>query len=117
MSTTQKQRESVIVSAVPEIAVPTAERAIMLANRWLQKETAMLIHVTQATFNPVTFFWHLPVRLSYPDRGTIGMIGDIFLHAGSGEFVGLPDPHDLLQRAESLAEAHGLVEEEGDEEE
>jgi hypothetical protein len=77
----------------------------------------MLIHVTQATFNPLTFCWHLPVRLSYPDRGTIGVIGDVFIHAASGEFVGLPDPHDLLQRAESLAEAHGLIEDEEEEEE
>jgi hypothetical protein len=117
MNATIEQQEQVAVAALPELAVPTAERAIMLVNRWLQKETAMLIHVTQAIFNPVTFCWHLPVRLSYPDRGTIGVIGDVFLHAASGEFVGLPDPQDILWRAESLAEAHGLIEEDDDEEE
>lgn|GEM_PF-811939 len=117
MNATIEQQEQVAVAALPELAVPTAERAIMLVNRWLQKETAMLIHVTQAIFNPATFCWHLPVRLSYPDRGTIGVIGDVFLHAASGEFVGQPDPQDILRRAESLAEAHGLIEDDDDEEE
>jgi hypothetical protein len=117
MNATIEKQENGAVAALPELAVPTAEQAIMLVNRWLQKETAMLIHVTQATFNPITFCWHLPVRLSYPDRGTIGIIGDIFIHAASGEFVGLPDPQDILRRAESLAEAHGLIEEDDDEEE
>jgi hypothetical protein len=105
----KEQKEPVAVGILPALAVPTAQRAIMLGNRWLHKETGMLIHVTEATFNPVTYCWHLPVRLSYPDRGTIGVIGDIYLHAASGEFVGLPDPQDLLRRAESLAAAFGLL--------
>ena len=79
----EEQREQSAVLTVPEIAVPTAQRAITLVNRWLQKETAMLIHVTNATFNPVTYCWYLPIKLSYPDRGTIGEIGDIRALIGS----------------------------------
>lgn len=102
-------REPIIHTTLPELAMPDAPHAIMLANRWLHRETGMLIHVTEAAFNPVTYCWHLPVRLSYPDRGTIGVIGDLFLHAASGQFVGLPEPQDLLRRAASLATAFGLL--------
>ncbi|MGH9799423.1 MAG: hypothetical protein ACRD82_03585 [Blastocatellia bacterium] len=112
MNATKEQLEQSAVLTVPEIVVPTAQQAITLVNRWLQKETAMLIHVTDATFNPITYCWYLPVKLSYPDRGTIGEIGDVYLNAVSGQFTGLPDPDKLLRRAESLAEAHGLIESE-----
>jgi hypothetical protein len=114
MNATQEQRESVAV--LPELAVPTAERAIMLVNRWLQRETALLIHATEASFNPATYCWHLPVQLSFPDRGTIGVIGDVYLHAASGDFAGRPEPAELLARAEALAGAHGLLEANDDEE-
>lgn len=112
----KEQTEPLAVAVLPALAVPSAARAVVLGNRWLHKETGMLLHVTAATFNPITYCWHLPVRLSYPDRGTIGVIGDIYLHAASGEFVGLPDPQDLLQRAESLAAAFGLIAENDEEE-
>lgn len=116
MNAIKEQQTQLGALTVPEIAVPTAQRAITLVNRWLQKETAMLIHVTDATFNPITYCWYLPVKLSYPDRGTIGEIGDVYLNAMTGQFVGLPDPNNLLRRAEALAEAHGLIESDDEEE-
>ena len=65
----------------------------------------MALHTTSAQFNRVTFCWHLPIELAYPKRGTLGVIGDVYLHAATGEFVGLPEADDLRQRAETLAKS------------
>jgi hypothetical protein len=93
----------------PELAVPNAERAISIVNRWLHNEVAMLVHVSRANFIPDTYCWHLPVQLSYPDTGPLGVIGDVYLHAATGRFVGLPDADELLKRAEDMANAHGIT--------
>jgi len=116
MNDVKEQQTQIDALTVPEIAVPTAQRAITLVNRWLQKETAMLIHVTDATFNPITYCWYLPVKLSYPDRGTIGEIGDVYLNAMTGQFVGLPSPDNLMRRAEALRSEERLIERDNDEE-
>jgi hypothetical protein len=93
----------------PELAVPNAERAISIVNRWLHREVAMLIHVSRANFVPDTYCWHLPVQLSYPDTGPLGVIGDVYLHAATGRFAGIPNVDELLSRAENLANAHGIT--------
>jgi hypothetical protein len=119
MSATKKQRQPVIASAVPEIAVPTAERAISIVNRWLHTDVAMLTHVSRAVFDPATYCWHLPVQLSYPQTGPLGIIGDVYLDARNGQFAHRPGAKELQERAIALAKSHGFVEEEdaGDEEE
>ena len=97
------------VMSGPQLVVPTAEEAISIANRWLHTDVAMLIHVSQATFMPENYWWHLPIQLSYPDTGPLGVIGDAYLHAGTGQFVARPTPEELLRRAELLADAHGFT--------
>lgn len=111
MGATKKQRVSRIVPAVPEIAVPTAERAISIVNRWLHTDVAMLIHVSRAAFDPVTYCWHLPVQLSYPQTGPFGVIGDVYLDARNGQFANRPGAEELQERAVALAKSHGFVEE------
>jgi hypothetical protein len=89
--------------ALPKLAAPTAKRAISIVNYWLRNEEATLVRVRQATFNPATYCWHLPVQLSRSKAGAI-MFGDIYLHAATGQFLGCPSAEELQQRATALAE-------------
>lgn len=110
MNATIEQQEQVAVAALPELAVPTAERAISLVNGWILREVGTAVHVSQAIFNADTYCWHLPVLLAYPDTGPVGVIGDVYLHAATGRFVGSPEADELERRAIALADACGLVE-------
>jgi hypothetical protein len=112
MNTTEEQTT---VAVLPELAVPNAERAISLVNGWLQRKIGTAVHVSQATYRPATYSWHLPVLLAYPDTGPVGVIGDVFVHAVTGQFVGLPEAEELKRRALALAEARGLIETDEDE--
>ena len=96
------------VLTTPKLAVSTEEEAISTVNHWLHREIGMALHATAAQFNRLTFCWHLPIELAYPKRGTLGVIGDVYLHAATGEFVGQPEAADLVKRAEKLAEAFGI---------
>ncbi|MGH9935014.1 MAG: hypothetical protein ACREAM_02140 [Blastocatellia bacterium] len=111
MNAIQEQTEQASVSTLPELAAPTAEQAISLVNRWLQREVGMAVSASRAFFNPVNYCWHLPVHLAYGSTGPLGVIGDVFLHAATGDFVGRPNAEALRQRAEALAKAHGFTEE------
>jgi hypothetical protein len=95
--------------ATPALAVPSAAEAISLVNGWLHAEISMAVNVSQASFNAVTYAWHLPVQLAFPDTGPVGVIGDVFLHAGTGQFIGVADAAALRQRAERLAEVLRLL--------
>lgn len=66
----------------------------------------MALNVSSAIFDAETFCWHLPVYLAYRITGPIGIVGDVYLHAVTGAFVGVPTPEDLQQRANALAAAH-----------
>jgi len=98
------------VLIVPQLSIPTANEAIGFVNRWLHDEVGFAIHVTTAVFEPETFHWHLPVELAYPNVGTLGVIGDIYLNAATGELFGPPSAEDLRQRALALASANGINE-------
>ena len=39
---------------------------------------------------------------------TLGVVGDVYLHAATGTFVGRPSAADLIRRAEGLAAAYGI---------
>ena len=92
----------------PQIDIPTEVEAIASANRWLHREIGMALHATSATFDAVSYYWHLPVELAYPDKGPLGIIGDLYLHAVTGAFAGAPDPDEFRQRADTLATLHGV---------
>lgn len=104
-------KEQTVVVRLPELAVPTADRAISLVNGWLQREVGMAVSTSRAFFNPSSYCWHLPVHLAYGSTGPLGVIGDVYLHAATGDFVGRPDAEELQRRAVALAEAHGFTEE------
>jgi hypothetical protein len=42
----------------------------------------------------------------------LGVIGDVYLHAVTGDFAGRLNAEELQQRAVTLAKAHGFTEEE-----
>ncbi len=93
---------------IPQLAIPTDQEAISRVNRWLHREVGMFLHATTATFDPVSFYWHLPVELAYATHGTLGVVGDIFINAATGAFAGPPDPTEIQRRAEALATAYGI---------
>lgn len=101
---------SAVPSLSPSLAIATDERAIALVNRWLHREVGMALNAAGATFNPATFCWHVPVQLAYGATGPLGIVGDVFVHAATGEFMGAPAPAELQNRAEALAEARGIPE-------
>lgn len=94
---------------VPQLAIPTVHEAIALVNRWLHREVGMAVHATTACFDPSTFCWHVPLELAYATHGTLGVVGDIYLHAATGTLVGRPTAEELVRRAEALAAACGIV--------
>ena len=98
------------VLASPQLSMPTAKDAVGFVNRWLRDEVGSTVHVTNAVFKPESFHWHLPVELSYPNIGTLGVIGDIYLSAATGELFGPPSPEELRKRASDLASANGIIE-------
>ncbi|MEJ7699883.1 MAG: hypothetical protein WKF71_09610 [Pyrinomonadaceae bacterium] len=98
------------VSTVPQIAVATAEDAIATVNRWLHREVGMALNVSAADFNSQTFYWHLPIHLAYGELGSLAVVGDVYLHAATGEFLGSPTADELQQRADALAEKYGIAE-------
>lgn len=96
------------VLTVPQLAIPTAHEAVTRVNAWLHREVGMAVHATTAHFDPTTFCWHLPIELAYATHGTLGVVGDVYLHAATGAFVGRPSAAELIRRAERLAAACGI---------
>jgi hypothetical protein len=68
----------------------------------------MAVHATVAEFDSTTFYWHLPIELAYASTGTIGVVGDVYLHAVTGAFAGRLDAAELVRRAEKMAASHGI---------
>jgi hypothetical protein len=96
--------------SLPQLAAATEEEAIALVNRWLHREVGMALNVARATFNPDTFCWHLPIHLAYGATGSLGIVGDVYVHAATGAFIGAPEAADLQCRAEALAAMRGIAE-------
>ncbi len=96
------------VSVIPQFTVPTPESAIAHVNRWLHQQVGTALHAAAATFDPVTFYWYVPVELAYGATGPLGQVGDVYLHAATGQFAGHPQAEVFQQRAEALATALGI---------
>lgn len=96
------------VTVTPQLMVPTARDAMARVNRWLHRELGTAVHVAAATFDPATFYWHLQLELAYGATGPLGAVGDVYLHAATGDFAGRPDPQIFRQRAEALAAVNGI---------
>jgi hypothetical protein len=94
----------------PRLLAATEEDALAIVNRWLHREVGMALNVESATFDPVIFCWHLPIHLAYGMTGSLGVVGDVFLHAATGAFHGASSAAELRQRADMLAAAHGITE-------
>ena len=97
-------------AVIPRLSIETVEDAIAKVNGWLHAEVGLALNVDTAEFDAKTFCWHLPVNLAYGATGRLGTVGDVYLHAATGEFVGAPTVAELQSRAEELAEAHGITE-------
>ena len=96
------------VSVVPQFTVATAQAAVSHVNHWLHQQVGTALHAASATFDPVTFYWHVPVEVAYGATGPLGQIGDVYLHAATGQFAGHPQAEIFQQRAEALATARGI---------
>lgn len=95
-------------AVVPQFAVPTAQAALAVVNRWLHRGLGTAVHAATATFDPATFYWHVTIELAYGATGPLGQVGDVYLHAATGAFAGAPQAEEFRQRAEALAAAHGI---------
>jgi hypothetical protein len=98
------------IGARPQLLAATEEEAIAIVNRWLHREVGMALNVESATFDPGIFCWHLPIHLAYGMTGSLGIVGDVYLHAATGAFHGAPSAAELRRRADTLAAAHGITE-------
>ena len=96
------------VSVMPHLTVPSTEAAIAHVNRWLHQQVGTALHAASATFDPITFYWHVPVELAYGATGPLGQVGDVYVQAATGQFAGHPQAELFQQRAEALADAHGI---------
>ena len=96
------------VSVIPQFTVPTSQSATAHVNRWLHQQVGTALHAASATFDSITFYWHVPVELAYGATGPLGQVGDVYLHAATGQFAGHPQAELFQQRAEALAAAHGI---------
>ena len=96
------------ILVVPQLTVPTSQAAIAHVNRWLHQQVGTALHAASATFDSITFYWHVPVELAYGATGPLGQVGDVYLHAATGQFAGHPQAELFQQRAEALAAAHGI---------
>ncbi len=96
--------------ASPRLLAATEEDALIIVNRWLHREVGMALNVERAVFNPDSICWHLPIHLAYGATGSLGVVGDVYLHAVTGALLGAPSVAELRQRADALAAAHGITE-------
>ena len=94
----------------PQLLAATEEEAMTLVNRWLHREAGMALNVESAAFNPESYCWHLPIHLAYGSTGSLGIVGDVYLHAVTGSLLGAPSVEELRRRADALAAAHGISE-------
>lgn len=92
----------------PTFTIPTAREAVARVNRWLHRDLGTALHAVLATFDPATFYWHVPIELAYGTSGPLGVVGDVYVHAATGDFAGQPTTEEFRQRAEALASAHGI---------
>ncbi|MGH9844465.1 MAG: hypothetical protein ACREEM_37565 [Blastocatellia bacterium] len=98
------------IAVRPQLLAATEENAIAIVNRWLHREVGMALNVESATFDPVIFCWHLPIHLAYGMTGSLGIVGDVYLHAATGALHGALSAAELRRRADALAAAHGITE-------
>ena len=97
------------VTLRPQLQAATEEEALTLVNRWLHREVGMALNVERADFDPEAFCWHLPIHLAYGATGSLGIVGDVCLHAANGKLCGTPFAAELPRCAETLAAAHGIT--------
>ena len=95
---------------IPHLAIETGENAIAAVNRWLHREVGMALNASEAVFNLKSFCWHVPIHLAYGETGSLGIVGDVYIHAATGEFIGVLSADELQKRADALAKAHGVAE-------
>lgn len=95
---------------IPHLAIETGENAIAAVNRWLYREVGMALNASEAAFNLESFCWHVPIHLAYGETGSLGIVGDVYIHAATGEFIGVLSADELQKRADALAKAHGVTE-------
>jgi hypothetical protein len=88
--------------AAPSLRLPNAAEAREAVGRWLLKEIGTAAYPGDATFQPESFTWHVPIWLSYPAKPKIGILADVYLHAATGIFLGRPSKEDLIHRADAL---------------
>lgn len=94
------------IVTIPHLAIEDDKKAIAAVNRWLHREVGMALNASEAEFNLTSFCWHVPIHLAYGETGSLGIVGDVYIHAATGEFIGILSAEELQNRADALAKAH-----------
>ena len=97
-------------ATIPHLAIEDDKKAIAAVNRWLHREVGMSLNASEATFNFESFCWHIPIHLAYGETGSLGIVGDVYIHAATSEFIGILSADELQNRADALAKAHRVAE-------
>ncbi len=96
------ERPTTTYQKMPLLRLPDDASAREAVAQWLLREIGTAAYPGDATFQPESFTWHVPVWLSYAEKVQIGILADVYLHAATGIFLGRPSREDLIHRAEAL---------------
>lgn len=96
------ERPGALSQSMPLLRLPDEVSAREAVAQWLLREIGTAAYPGDATFQPESFTWHVPVWLSYAAQVRIGILADVYLHAATGIFLGRPSREDLIHRAETL---------------
>ncbi len=84
----------------------TALTAQAAANHFLSETLPDRFTADQAERDQNTGIWHVPVILAYPFVGSIGQVGEILIHAETGQVVSHTTFDEMNARARKLYEDH-----------
>ncbi len=96
------EEPATISQTMPLLRLSDNVSAREAVGQWLLGEIGPTAYPGNATFQPESFTWHVPVWLSYVEQARIGILADVYLHAATGIFLGRPSREDLSRRAGTL---------------
>jgi predicted DNA-binding antitoxin AbrB/MazE fold protein len=101
------EQETVRLQIVPASVQITAAVARHKVNRFILDNVSYLMGAGQpALVEGERLVWHVPVMLTYPDRGVVGLVGFLDVDAESGDLLVAADTVvELTRHAHAIASA------------
>jgi hypothetical protein len=92
--------------ATATVSIITALQAQATANYFLLTQLGDRLGAEDPIFDLAVNVWRVPVRLSYPDIGPIGHVGEILVSASAEEIVSHTLIDEMKAAAVALYEQH-----------